>query len=81
MQNNVLITGSAGLIGSEATLYFANKGFKVVGVDNDLRAHCFGASASTSWNRKRLEEKLGANYIHCSIDIRDGKSLEGLFKE
>ncbi len=50
----ILITGSGGLIGSEAALYFAKKGLKVVGIDNDMRAQFFGAEASTRWNQARL---------------------------
>ena len=47
----VIITGSSGLIGSEAVLFFANKGMRVIGVDNDMRREFFGEEASTEWNR------------------------------
>lgn len=77
----VIITGSAGLIGSEATNYFAQKGFDVIGIDNDMRRVFFGDDASTSWNRKRLEESIGAKYIHKSIDIRDTEGIYQLFAE
>ncbi len=50
-----LITGSAGLIGSEAALFFAEKGFDIVGVDNDMRSYFFGKEASTEWNRDKLK--------------------------
>ena len=40
----VLITGSSGLVGSESVDFFCQKGFDVVGVDNDLRKHFFGKS-------------------------------------
>ena len=53
-----LITGSAGLIGSEASRHFAGLGMDVVGIDNDMRARFFGAEASTKWNRERLEGDL-----------------------
>ena len=56
----VLITGAAGLIGSEAALFFASKGFDVVGVDNDMRRYFFGDDGSTSWRRERLERKRAA---------------------
>jgi CDP-paratose 2-epimerase len=77
----VIITGSAGLIGSEATNYFAKKGFDIVGIDNDMRRVFFGDEASTSWNRKRLEESIGAKYIHKNIDIRDTEGIYQLFAE
>ena len=54
-----VITGSAGLIGSEASIFFADLGLDIVGIDNDLRKTFFGDDASTSWNRERLEEQLG----------------------
>ena len=58
----ILITGSAGLIGSEAAVFFANKGFRIVGVDNDMRRYFFGAGASTKWNNNRLTKLLGSAY-------------------
>lgn len=77
----VIITGSAGLIGSEATNYFAKKGFDIIGIDNDMRRVFFGDDASTTWNRKRLEESIGSKYIHKSIDIRDTEGIYQLFAE
>ncbi|TWT90239.1 CDP-paratose 2-epimerase [Pseudobythopirellula maris] len=74
-----IVTGSAGLIGSEAATHFAGLGMDVVGVDNDLRAEFFGAEASTRWNLRRLESRLGERYSHESIDIRDGEAVDALF--
>ena len=74
-----IITGSAGLIGSEASRYFANKGLQVVGIDNNMRREFFGENASTEWNRLRLEEQLGDRYEHHAIDIRDEQAIDGLF--
>ena len=76
----VLVTGSAGLIGSEASGYFAGQGYDVVGIDNDLRRHFFGAEASTDWNRRKLEKQLGARYAHNSIDIRSSDDTNALFR-
>jgi len=73
-----LITGSAGLIGSEAVSYFAGLGLDVVGVDNDMRGYFFGREASTEWNRRRLEEEV-PGYTHFDIDIRDHAAIEKLF--
>ena len=73
-----LITGSAGLIGSEAARFFSEKGFSIVGVDNDMRKIFFGEDASTLWNRARLEKELAA-YRHYSSDIRNEKEMESLF--
>ncbi|MCK4789046.1 MAG: NAD-dependent epimerase/dehydratase family protein [Desulfobacteraceae bacterium] len=76
----VLVTGSAGLIGSEAVRFFAKKGLQVVGIDNDMRRVFFGDEASTSWNRARVQEEI-PGYIHASEDIRDKEAMERLFSE
>jgi len=75
-----LITGSAGLIGSEAVNFFASKFDLILGIDNNLRQYFFGEGSSTEWNKRRLEENL-ANYKHYSTDIRDAAALDTLFKE
>lgn len=76
-----IVTGSAGLIGSEATSHFAKRGMDVVGIDNDMRAVFFGQEASTRWNQERLEQKLGKAYSHHSIDIRDSAAVSKLFQK
>jgi CDP-paratose 2-epimerase len=73
-----IITGSAGLIGAEATRFFVNKGFKVVGIDNDMRKYFFGQEASTDWNRRILEETF-SEYSHYSLDIRSQKDINRIF--
>ena len=73
-----IITGSAGLIGAEATRFFVNKGFKVVGIDNDMRKYFFGQEASTDWNRRILEETF-SEYSHYSVDIRSQKDINRIF--
>jgi len=79
--NVILITGSAGLIGSEATRYFAHLGYHIVGIDNNMRQQFFGAEASTAWNRQRLEAELSVHYHHYPIDIRDSNAIDQLFQE
>ena len=73
-----VITGSAGLIGSEAARYFAARGLDVIGIDNDMRKVFFGEEASTTWNRLRLEQDLD-RYTHYDLDIRDYDAIERLF--
>jgi CDP-paratose 2-epimerase len=80
MSDVVIVTGSAGLIGSEAARFFCGRGFSVVGIDNDMRARLFGADASTAWNRQRLIEDLPA-YTHVNADIRDAAALEDIFSQ
>ena len=50
----VLITGSSGLVGSESVKFFSNKGFDIIGIDNNLRKLFFGNEASTSKMRNNL---------------------------
>lgn len=75
-----LITGSAGLIGSEAVNFFADKFDLIIGIDNNLRKYFFGNDGSIEWNRNRLEKSF-SNYKHYDIDIRDVNVIENLFKE
>jgi CDP-paratose 2-epimerase len=76
----VLVTGSAGLIGSEAVRFFTRQGYTVAGIDNDMRQYFFGAEASTDWNRRQLEEEV-AGYKHYRADIRAEKAIERIFAE
>jgi len=80
LRDTIIVTGSAGLIGSEAARFFAERGFDIVGIDNDMRRYFFGDSASTAWNRNRLIAEL-SGYHHLSIDIRDKSKLETVFQD
>lgn len=81
MAKTVLVTGSGGLIGSQAVEFFVDKGFKVVGVDNNMRQYFFGKEGSTLWNSQRLMEEYQKDYTHIVADIRDEKAIEKIFKE
>lgn len=76
----ILVTGSAGLIGSESVKFFCSRGLSVVGIDNDMRRYFFGEEASTEWNRRRLEDAY-KNYTHYAIDIRNATQLKSLFSK
>jgi CDP-paratose 2-epimerase len=73
-----VITGSAGLVGSEAVAYFAELGMEVVGIDNGMRADFFGQEASTSWVRDKLRATI-PSYRHFETDIRDTVGISRLF--
>jgi len=73
-----IITGSAGLIGSEAARYFAGLGMDVVGVDNDMRRVFFGEDGSTAWVAEKLGEELGPRYRHHALDVRDREGMAAL---
>src|SRR6266508_2752056 len=79
MMRTIIVTGSAGLIGSETVKRFADEGARVIGIDNDMRAEFFGAEAST----KKIRDDLIANvrgYEHHDLDIRDAAGVMELFK-
>jgi len=76
----VMVTGSSGLIGSEAVRFFDDLGFPVVGVDNNMRADFFGPKGDTTWNRQRLESDC-KNFRHVTLDIRDREAVGNLFAE
>lgn len=80
MRDIVLVTGSAGLIGSETARLFHERGHRIVGIDNDMRRVFFGDDASTAWNRARLEGEL-PRYRHVAIDVRDERAVDQLFAE
>jgi CDP-paratose 2-epimerase len=71
-----LVTGSCGLVGSEASLHFARNGYEVVGVDNNERAVYFGPEGDTSWSLKRLRHEIPGYQRH-PLDIRN---REGVLK-
>jgi CDP-paratose 2-epimerase len=75
-----VVTGSAGLIGSETCKRFAAEGFDIAGIDNDMRAEFFGVEASTAGTRAKLERDL-RSYRHHAIDIRNAEALHGLFRD
>jgi CDP-paratose 2-epimerase len=71
----VLITGSSGLIGSEAVSYFDGRGADVYGIDNNFRADLFGPEADTTWNLRRLRS-ICRRFEHLAIDIRDRSAID-----
>ena len=75
-----IITGSAGLIGSESVEFFASKFDTIVGIDNNMRQYFFGKESSTEWNKSRLEKTV-TNYNHHALDIRDYAAAENIFRQ
>lgn len=74
----ILVTGSSGLIGSEAVMYFDGQGHEVVGVDNNMRAVFFGPQGDTTWNRDRLLS-VTKNFKHYELDIRNREDVLKFF--
>ena len=75
----ILVTGSSGLIGSEAVQYFSGRGYFVYGIDNNMRADFFGPRGDTLWNLKRLSESV-KNFEHRTINILDRPAIMDFFK-
>ncbi len=75
-----LITGSSGLIGSEAVVYFDKLGWKTCGVDNNMRMDFFGPGGDT---RPRLKKLLTTTkrFEHKSLDVRDRDVMAKLVRE
>lgn len=76
----ILVTGSSGLIGSEAVTFFDRMNVDVLGVDNNMRADFFGPKGDTTWNRQRLE-KTCKRFRHRTLDIRDRNAVLELFRQ
>jgi CDP-paratose 2-epimerase len=73
----VLVTGSSGLIGSQAVAFHAERGARVVGVDNNMRRSFFGPDGDTTWNRERLQTTY-PSFVHIDQDIRDREGMNAL---
>jgi CDP-paratose 2-epimerase len=78
--NIAIVTGSAGLIGSESVAFMSDKFDLIIGIDNNLRAYFFGEEASTEWNKKRIEDQF-SNYKHYQADIRSEEEIGKIFAE
>lgn len=65
MKSKILITGSCGLVGSEASKFFQEKGWEVFGIDNNMRSYFFGT-----------EKKIPM----FQMDIRDEQEINLLFQ-
>src|SRR5437773_4799445 len=76
----VLVTGSSGLIGSEAVLYFAGQGHAVYGMDNNMRMDFFGPQGDTRPTRDRLVASV-PSFVHREVDIRDRALVMKFFEE
>ncbi len=76
----ILVTGSSGLIGSEAVEYFDRQGHRVVGADNNMRRVFFGPPGDTLWNLERLKQ-VTQRFTPTALDIRDREGVLALFRE
>src|SRR5436309_7764161 len=75
-----LVTGSSGLIGSEAVSFLDERGWAVHGIDNNMRRDFFGEHGDTTWNLERLQRET-KRFVHHGADIRDRDTMLELFRE
>lgn len=75
-----IITGSAGLVGSETAKFLHKQGLDIIGIDNNMREYFFGPDGSVEWNKEQLKGSL-KNYRHHDIDVRDKEKIFKLFKD
>src|SRR5260370_20500921 len=76
----VVITGSSGLIGSEAVRHFDLRASEVHGIDNNMRADFFGPEGDTTWNLRMLQSCC-ERFHHHALDIRDRAAMFRVFRE
>lgn len=76
----ILVTGSGGLIGSEACKFFLQRGEQVIGIDNNMRRYFFGDGGDTRGNIDNLKS-LDKQFTNYNIDIRDRQELQALFQK
>jgi CDP-paratose 2-epimerase len=76
-----IVTGSGGLVGSESVAHFAERGFDVIGIDNDMRSYFFGPTASTRQQTQRLLDRYPAEFTAIDADIRDTDAIARVFSK
>lgn len=75
-----VITGSSGLIGSEAARFFHARGLEVIGIDNNMRRVFFAEDGSVEWNTEQLRRDL-AHFRHLPLDVRERQAIDKLFRD
>jgi CDP-paratose 2-epimerase len=79
-RKSALVTGSSGLIGSEAVTFLDERGWDVHGVDNNMRREFFGPHGDTTWNLERLRRET-TRFHHHDLDIRNRAGMFELVRE
>jgi CDP-paratose 2-epimerase len=75
----LIVTGSSGLIGSEVVSFFSDLGWRIYGIDNNMRADFFGSQGDTRWNQSRLVNQY-SSFTHVELDIRNRAEVLSFIK-
>jgi CDP-paratose 2-epimerase len=81
MTATAIVTGSGGLIGSESVAHLVEQGYRVIGLENDMRARFFGPEASTRSVSERLAAAYPGDFEQRDVDIRDAEGVRRVFAE
>jgi len=79
-RKSAIVTGAAGLIGSQTVKFLIDKGYYVTGIDNDMRSYFFGPEASTKESEESMINEYEGNFNSLNVDIRDYETMEVIFK-
>lgn len=77
--SRALVTGSGGLVGSEAVHLLVAEGWEVVGIDNDMRAEFFGEEASTQPVTYELRRELD-RFWWVDVDVRSEPGVSAVYR-
>ena len=75
-----VVTGSSGLIGSEMVELLDRRGWRVHGIDNNMRRDFFGPDGDTTPNLEALL-RTTRHFTHHDLDIRDRAATVQLIRE
>ena len=76
-----IVTGSGGLVGSESVAHLVESGYRVVGLENDMRARFFGPDASTESVSERLAQAYPDSFERVDLDIRHPDGVRRVFAQ
>ena len=79
MLKTAIVTGSGGLIGSQSVTALIEGGWRVFGIENDMRAEFFGPESSTLATSEGLIDRY-ENFESIDLDIRDAEGVSRVFE-
>jgi CDP-paratose 2-epimerase len=84
-EQTIIISGSGGMVGSACAMYFAERGWNIIGIDNNMRKVFFGKAGDTSSTTKKLKKeipsKFGVKFRHYDADISNYEELAMVFED